>query len=176
MQENILKAPLSFGPGFSEDAEDIIRKLLNRNPSERLGFGKNGSSNVKTHPWFRGICWDSLCRREFEPPFKPHIFDENDVKYVDEEILREPMSFANVKKGKIPIEEDVFAGFSYDGESEMFKYFQSKMNLLKISSENNPTSKLSIKTQSLDKIVEGKPTKSFVPSESSDLIFSLDHE
>lgn len=133
MQENILNANLTFTDDFSDDLRDLIRKLLNRDPNKRLGTGMNGTYDIQRHPWFKDIDWNHLYRKEVESPFKPHCCDPTDVKYVDEEILNERVSMLEMKKGKrsIMIEEDAFAGFSYDGESQMIKYFKSKMMMMK---------------------------------------------
>jgi serum/glucocorticoid-regulated kinase 2 len=51
------------------EAKDILTKLLDRNPAERLGA--NGAAEIKSHPFFHGIDWSKLLRREYEPVFKP---------------------------------------------------------------------------------------------------------
>lgn len=43
---------------ISPEAKDFIAKLLVREPSKRLGA--NGIEEVKSHPWFDGIEWDTL--------------------------------------------------------------------------------------------------------------------
>jgi hypothetical protein len=37
---------------FSSIATDFISKLLHKNPRKRLGGGKRGVENIKTHPFF----------------------------------------------------------------------------------------------------------------------------
>lgn len=138
MQNNILHSQLTFGDEFSDEAADLISKLLQRDPKKRLGYGVNGTNDIKNHPWFKSIDWDKLYRKEIEPPFKCHIYSELDVNYVDEEILNESVSIQKMSKGKVSIEDDAFAGFSYDGESEMAKYFLSKINKNKSSSPSSP--------------------------------------
>lgn len=39
----------------SDEAVDLISKLLDRDPGERLGALQNGESNVKYHPWFADV-------------------------------------------------------------------------------------------------------------------------
>jgi 3-phosphoinositide dependent protein kinase-1 len=43
-------------PNFTENAKDLINKLLVKDPSERLGAGKEGMDNdyyaLKAHPYF----------------------------------------------------------------------------------------------------------------------------
>jgi serine/threonine protein kinase len=54
---------------FSPEAEDLIRKLLIPKKTDRLGF--NGSEEIKKHPFFADIDWDSLKAGKSEPPFVP---------------------------------------------------------------------------------------------------------
>ena len=43
---------------------DLLKKLLVRDLSARLGNLKNGVDDIKGHPWFRGIDWDALLERK----------------------------------------------------------------------------------------------------------------
>jgi serine/threonine protein kinase len=45
---------------FSDEAKDIIDKLLEFQPKHRLGQGKAGTDDVKNHPFFEEIDWDDL--------------------------------------------------------------------------------------------------------------------
>ncbi|KAK1415361.1 hypothetical protein QVD17_31142 [Tagetes erecta] len=47
---------------MSYEAYDLINKLLTENPAQRLGA--TGSGEVKTHPFFRNIHWDTLARQK----------------------------------------------------------------------------------------------------------------
>ena len=44
----------------SAHALDLIDKLLQSQPSQRLGAGPLGMSSLKGHPWFAGIDWQAL--------------------------------------------------------------------------------------------------------------------
>jgi protein kinase A len=41
--------------GWSIEAADFVNKLLNRKPTNRLGF--NGPSEVKNHVWLKNVDW-----------------------------------------------------------------------------------------------------------------------
>jgi phototropin len=65
---NIVNYPLFF-PAYksiSIDYKDLIVKLLDRNPSKRLG-SKLGASEIKSHKFFTGVKWDLI--RNKRPPF-----------------------------------------------------------------------------------------------------------
>ncbi|KAK3818988.1 MAG: kinase-like domain-containing protein [Benniella sp.] len=70
---------LEDGPSssyISQNAQDLIQKLLDKNPKTRLGSGHNGAEAVaaiKAHPFFHGIDFVRLATRDVTPPFQPHI-------------------------------------------------------------------------------------------------------
>lgn len=55
--------PVGHGPEqMTPETRDIIEKLLERNPQKRLGF--NGVGEVKAHPFFKGVDWETLKTRK----------------------------------------------------------------------------------------------------------------
>jgi serine/threonine protein kinase len=68
--DNILKAPLQLPakPSVSEACQDLMSKLLVKDPAKRLG-SMSGAEEIKAHPWFEGINW-ALLRNE-TPPYIP---------------------------------------------------------------------------------------------------------
>lgn len=72
MYRKILQDPLRFGDDFSPQAKDILVRLLNRNPTKRLGA--NGASEIRSHPFFaEHIDWRRLSLKRIQPPFKPDV-------------------------------------------------------------------------------------------------------
>uniref|UniRef100_A0A8C6PGB8 non-specific serine/threonine protein kinase n=1 Tax=Nothobranchius furzeri TaxID=105023 RepID=A0A8C6PGB8_NOTFU len=61
------------------DAQALISALLQTNPLARLGTG--GAFEVKQHPFFSGLDWNSLLRQKAE--FVPHLESEEDTSYFD---------------------------------------------------------------------------------------------
>ena len=115
MQKKIVSAPLKMHKYFSNEVKDIIRALLNRDPEQRLGTGPNGTQQIKNHPWFADIDWAALDRREIVPQFVPHLKNEQDLPYVEPEVLSE-IPALSLTTGGINLDADLFAGFSYDSE------------------------------------------------------------
>ena len=77
-----------YPENMPDDAVDLIRKLLERNPEERLGY-RRGAQEVMEHPFFDSIEWDALYKKEVVPPFKPTLRDKNDLSNFDVEFTRE---------------------------------------------------------------------------------------
>uniref|UniRef100_A0A8C5ALQ4 non-specific serine/threonine protein kinase n=1 Tax=Gadus morhua TaxID=8049 RepID=A0A8C5ALQ4_GADMO len=61
------------------DSEALISTLLQTNPLMRLGTG--GAFEVKQHPFFSDLDWNSLLRQKAE--FIPHLESEEDTSYFD---------------------------------------------------------------------------------------------
>lgn len=45
--------------------------MIQRKPNNRLG--KEGTSEVKQHPWLRSYPWDKLLKKEIQAPFLPSV-------------------------------------------------------------------------------------------------------
>lgn len=69
---NIRENRVTFPPGFSEDARDLVLGLLVTEPSARLGAGPKGLQELKGHPFFAGIDWSTLRSTE-APALAPSI-------------------------------------------------------------------------------------------------------
>merc|ERR1712137_660481 len=64
---------------MSEEAYDLINRLLEPNPSERLGA--NGVEEIKSHPFFADINWDTLYLEPRTSTFVPRTKDRYDTGY-----------------------------------------------------------------------------------------------
>eukprot|EP00698_Gefionella_okellyi_P021629 TRINITY_DN7049_c0_g1_i1.p2 TRINITY_DN7049_c0_g1~~TRINITY_DN7049_c0_g1_i1.p2 ORF type:complete len:530 (-),score=109.41 TRINITY_DN7049_c0_g1_i1:2265-3854(-) len=75
--DNILRGDIPWGDELSAEAHEFITALLNRDPAQRLGSG--GISNVKSHPFFEGIDWQTLRTRPGF--FVPEPTSDDDTSY-----------------------------------------------------------------------------------------------
>ncbi|PHH87860.1 hypothetical protein CDD83_8313 [Cordyceps sp. RAO-2017] len=71
---------------ISDEAKDLINKLLCMDPKQRLGANReekfaSGGEEIRNHPWFHGINWDTLL--EDEAQFVPHPENPEDTEYFD---------------------------------------------------------------------------------------------
>ncbi|OTB00544.1 hypothetical protein M426DRAFT_26459 [Hypoxylon sp. CI-4A] len=115
MYRKILSEPLHFPSAdvVPPAAKDLLSKLLNRNPEERLGA--SGSAEIKAHPFFHAIDWRKLLQRKYEPTFKPFVADALDTAQFDPEFTSEAPQDSYVE-GPVLSEtmQNQFAGFSYN--------------------------------------------------------------
>ncbi|OBT53148.1 AGC/AKT protein kinase [Pseudogymnoascus sp. 24MN13] len=115
MYRKILSEPLHF-PGSDivpPAAKDLLTKLLNRKPEERLGA--NGASEIKAHVFFHSIDWRKLLQRKYEPTFKPNVVDALDTENFDKEFTREAPAGSCVDGTLLSsTTQDLFHGWSYN--------------------------------------------------------------
>ncbi|KAK9325537.1 hypothetical protein V1517DRAFT_269636 [Lipomyces orientalis] len=83
--ENILARKIAWPSpeevqSVSREAIDLIEKLICTDPEKRLGA--ETSDQVKRHPFFEGITWESLC--EEEASFIPQPLHDEDTAYFDD--------------------------------------------------------------------------------------------
>uniref|UniRef100_A0A674D2C0 Ribosomal protein S6 kinase n=1 Tax=Salmo trutta TaxID=8032 RepID=A0A674D2C0_SALTR len=81
--DKILKCKLNLPPYLTQEARDLLKRLLKRNASSRLGAGAGDATEVQAHPFFRHINWEELLARKVEPPFKPFLQSAEDVSQFD---------------------------------------------------------------------------------------------
>ncbi|TPX08801.1 uncharacterized protein E0L32_009741 [Thyridium curvatum] len=88
--ENILARRIHW-PDEAEDevspeAKDLINKLLCMDPQQRLGANRDdkfpsGGAEIRSHPWFQGVNWDTLLQDEAQ--FVPQLENPEDTEYFD---------------------------------------------------------------------------------------------
>jgi serum/glucocorticoid-regulated kinase 2 len=68
----IFPNPERHGIEMSDLLKDLITKLLDKNQATRLG-SKNDADEIVNHPWFKGMDWDKLMKKELDAPFQPDM-------------------------------------------------------------------------------------------------------
>ncbi|KAL9685966.1 hypothetical protein QQ045_023421 [Rhodiola kirilowii] len=66
MFQRILTRDFKIPNHLSEEAKDLIDRLLDIDPTRRLGTGPNGYATLKKQPFFKGVTWKNL--RSHTPP------------------------------------------------------------------------------------------------------------
>jgi serine/threonine protein kinase len=69
----ILFQQIPFPRAMSDNAVDIISRLLDVNEKTRLGSGPRGVAEIKQHPFFEDFQWELLEQKHVEPPYKPTV-------------------------------------------------------------------------------------------------------
>ncbi|KAL5475427.1 hypothetical protein EMCRGX_G025243 [Ephydatia muelleri] len=78
--EKILDSRIDFPRHLDPMAKDLIKKLLVRDVTRRLGTLKRGVEDVKEHKWFRGIDWDAVVQLKMQPFILPHVSHPGDTR------------------------------------------------------------------------------------------------
>jgi serine/threonine protein kinase len=118
MANMIRSKHLEFPEGqFSPAAQDLLRKLLERNPAKRLA----NAAEIKAHPFFKPIDFDALLARKVDAPFKPILKGNTDTNYFDVEFTSEnPIeSFIDTRLSESV--QKPFVGFTFVNSSELKK-------------------------------------------------------
>merc|ERR1711907_412030 len=58
-------------PKMSRKAESLIKSLCRQDPTERIGFQRNGINDIRKHRWFQGFDWEGLPRKRLKRPSFP---------------------------------------------------------------------------------------------------------
>ena len=121
---------------------DLIEKLFVTNPKKRLGY--RGADEVKQHPFFKGVDFDKVLRKEYKPPFIPKLKDDLDLSYFDESFTELRVdSEKNDEKDEGEDEKDdfKFEGFSYQPKDENLKNEENDEKL-EVKENNNEVEEL----------------------------------
>uniref|UniRef100_A0A452EZD3 Ribosomal protein S6 kinase n=1 Tax=Capra hircus TaxID=9925 RepID=A0A452EZD3_CAPHI len=111
--DKILKCKLNLPPYLTQEARDLLKKLLKRNAASRLGAGPADAGEVQAHPFFRHINWEELLARRVEPPFKPLLQSEEDVSQFDSKFTRQTPVDSPDDSALSESANQVFLGFTY---------------------------------------------------------------
>uniref|UniRef100_A0A9J8C561 Ribosomal protein S6 kinase n=2 Tax=Cyprinus carpio TaxID=7962 RepID=A0A9J8C561_CYPCA len=111
--DKILKCKLNLPPYLTQEARDLLKRLLKRNASSRLGAGPGDATEVQTHPFFRHVNWDDLLARKVEPPFKPFLQSADDVSQFDSKFTSQTPVDSPDDSTLSESANQVFLGFTY---------------------------------------------------------------
>jgi serine/threonine protein kinase len=70
---------------YSDDMQDLIRKLLEKDRTKRLGAGPEDYKDILAHQFFADIDMDKLEAQTLKPPYVPSIKKDDYSKYFDVE-------------------------------------------------------------------------------------------
>lgn len=111
--DKILKGKLILPGYLTNEAKDLIKKLLKRHASQRLGGGQDDARPIKSHPFFKHINWRDLVEHKVEPPFKPTIANEEDTSLFDKRFTKMTPVDSPVDHMLSESVNNLFRGFTY---------------------------------------------------------------
>lgn len=71
--EKISQCHVHYPSTFSSDAVSLLKGLIRKDVTFRLGNLKNGVDDIKKHPWYKEVVWKSLLQGSIETPYEPDI-------------------------------------------------------------------------------------------------------
>jgi hypothetical protein len=107
---------------MSEESKELLRGLLERKISNRLGSGPSGAEELKRTRFFSVLDFDMVMRKEIEAEFKPPAAtSKTDVRNFDKEFTSEQAADSMVVShmSETMQEKTNFEGFTYAGENKM---------------------------------------------------------
>jgi hypothetical protein len=57
------------------DAVDLIDKMMQLNPLERLGYGPGGFKKLKSHEFFKSINFEKIEQGKVSPPISKQLLE-----------------------------------------------------------------------------------------------------
>jgi serine/threonine protein kinase len=100
--EKIRKSELEYPPILNQNAVKVLKGLLTKDPTRRLGSGHEDAAEVQSADFFRTIDWDKLMKGEISPPWKPNIKGVLDTSQFDKEFTNMPVFSPPTGLQKVP--------------------------------------------------------------------------
>ncbi|KAI8334743.1 kinase-like domain-containing protein [Chlamydoabsidia padenii] len=83
LYEKIIQGKIKWPPYFEPSAKHLLERLLTSDLSKRYGNLKNGAEDIKGHPWFDGVDFDLVAKRQIRAPYVPKLSGEGDANNFD---------------------------------------------------------------------------------------------
>jgi serine/threonine protein kinase len=121
---SILNLNLRYPNDMSVEAKNLMKSIFVK--SGRLG--QSGAHEIKQHPFFSEINWDSILKKKIRPPFIPNLNSSSDTKYIDTDFLDQPAIDSYNDSDIINSQDDMFKDFSKDINFLTHNHNNSKIN------------------------------------------------
>ncbi|KAI0306767.1 kinase-like domain-containing protein [Multifurca ochricompacta] len=79
--DRILKGKIQWPRDMDTLSRNLIKGFLHPDRTKRLGNLLAGADDILEHPWFRGVDWGALERREIRAPIVPHVTSYDDTRH-----------------------------------------------------------------------------------------------
>mmetsp|Transcript_9781 Transcript_9781/g.12059 ORF Transcript_9781/g.12059 Transcript_9781/m.12059 type:complete len:519 (-) Transcript_9781:450-2006(-) len=90
--EGIRRGHLVYPRYLSHQAKLILKALLHREPSRRLGSGPGDAADIKKHIFFANVDFDALLEGTIPAPWQPQVVGSLDTSQFDREFTSLPIN------------------------------------------------------------------------------------
>ena len=112
--QKILSAQLRFPSWMEGDCRHLIRSLLQRTVSQRLGF-LNDIDDIKAHQWFDDVDWNLMLQKKVDPPYCPNVDPEEGMESRPQNVAQRYLEEAAVDTfAREPDADGAFDQFTFD--------------------------------------------------------------
>lgn len=123
----ILKGKLNIPAYLATDSRDLIRRLMKRQVSQRLGSGPTDGQAVRSHSFFKNVNWDDVLARRLDPPIKPILRSEDDVSQFDTKFTKQ-IPVDSPDDSTLSVSANlIFQGFTYVAPSVLEEMQQPRV-------------------------------------------------
>ena len=89
MYDKIINNKPRFLKGFDPGAKELVRRLLHKDVTKRIGNLRNQAQDIRRHPFFFGFNWAKLLERKLDAPFVPPKLDFTAFKELKDDEKKE---------------------------------------------------------------------------------------
>mmetsp|Transcript_15859 Transcript_15859/g.51973 ORF Transcript_15859/g.51973 Transcript_15859/m.51973 type:complete len:718 (-) Transcript_15859:2059-4212(-) len=106
---------ITFPPYVTNEAMDIINRLLERRPAKRLGNLLNRAEELKNHPWYEGFSWDALETKRMPGPSiilagSYNAARQKRIRELEQDVAKNPHS-VDLNRRELDEANKIFADF-----------------------------------------------------------------
>lgn len=109
--QRILYQTVRYPNNITKDFKNLLVALLDKKQEDRLGF-TTGVAEVKQHPFFKGVDWEKVLKKQLPPPLIPGPAGDNLVNNFDPQFTEQPHQIY-VSEELVSCYERDFAGFDF---------------------------------------------------------------
>ncbi|KAJ4832552.1 Serine/threonine-protein kinase AtPK2/AtPK19 [Turnera subulata] len=125
IQQKIVKDKMKLPAYLSSEAHSLLKGLLHKEASKRLGNGASGSEDIKRHKWFKAINWKKLEAKEIQPSFRPEVAGTHCIANFEKKWTEMPLSDSPAASPKLSA--NPFGDFTYVRPAAAFLHKKSPL-------------------------------------------------
>ena len=122
MLRDIVEKPIPMKPYFSPEATSLLKGLLERDVTKRIGYSTRDADEIREHPFFRNVDWNLVREKNHDAIFKPNVKGAEDISCIDKLFTKEGLEETYVDPSALnhrQKKETHFQNFTYDKKSNL---------------------------------------------------------